>query len=67
MSTQTASAYCWDCDERRAVVRPRVNHLLHAFLTVVTGVWLFVWILATLFRSPWRCSHCGSGKVGPAE
>lgn len=52
--------YCPECD---AVVtaEPRpVSHLLHLFLTLVTGgLWLIVWIAVTLSPAA-NCHECGT-------
>lgn len=42
------------------VTRPATNHLLHFFITFLTcGLWLVVWILASIKIGGWRCTRCG--------
>jgi hypothetical protein len=41
------------------------NHLIHAIVTLFTcGFWVFVWIVASLRHSPWRCTFCGGSSFG---
>lgn len=35
------------------------SHLLHLVLTLLTGVWLFVWIVLAMRKKDWRCPVCG--------
>jgi hypothetical protein len=43
-----------------AASRKPTSHALHLLLTLLTGgLWLFVWIMAALVPSGWRCMKCG--------
>lgn len=65
MSEQIKSGFCRVCDSQQKVTRPRANHLLHFFLSVVTcGFWLVVWLGSAVQFGGWRCSKCGSSDVG---
>lgn len=60
MAEQKSSAFCKGCNAQRLVVRPGVNHVLHAILSICTfGAWLIVWALLSLRAGDWRCSVCG--------
>jgi hypothetical protein len=55
-------AYCSRCRHKQVFVRAANNHLLHLFLTVLTGgLWLVSWVAVCIGKSrrPWRCEHCG--------
>jgi len=53
--------YCKGCQQSTLAQRPKVNHILHLLLSVLTaGVWIIVWILVSfLHLGGWKCSHCG--------
>ncbi len=56
--------YCRVCEGNRKLERPRVNHVLHLILSIVTfGIWILVWLLVGVFKQNWRCADCGSKKV----
>ena len=39
-----SAGWCFSCGRQTVMVKPRVNHLLHLALSVVTlGLWLIVW------------------------
>src|SRR5437773_4179666 len=59
-------AHCHDCQLSRPFRRHNANHLLHLLLTVLLGgLWLPVWLLAAVYRGPFRCSSCGAKYVRP--
>ena len=62
MTKQQIRAHCRQCKHEQLFERIRVNHPLHALLTIVTlGFWGISWIslmIGAWFR-PWRCHHCG--------
>jgi hypothetical protein len=63
MSTKQASKFCDVCEQQSLFQKPRINHVLHLILSIVTfGLWLVVWAILGLVNSakPVRCVHCGS-------
>ena len=58
-----SAGWCFSCGRQTVMVKPRVNHLLHLALSVVTlGLWLLVWA-ALGFRNSERppyCESCGT-------
>ncbi len=67
MPVQEKSGFCEACNKQVMVRRKGTNHLLHLILSILTGVWIIVWILASIFTDDWRCSQCGSTKISQAE
>ena len=59
MVLEYKSGVCDSCREVRKVFRDKPNHLIHLLLTVMTGIWIFVWLFLTLRSGSWRCDHCG--------
>jgi len=56
------SRYCQVCKHQKVFSKPKVNHILHLLLTLITaGVWVFVWIGLTGLSAikSLRCSGCG--------
>jgi hypothetical protein len=72
MGYEENSGFCPSCDRKVLARRPEVNHVLHAFLLIVTaGLWAPFWLLSVHHRKPWRCAHCGQAlesgrKASPA-
>lgn len=63
MADKQASQFCYVCDQQRLFQKPRINHVLHLILTLVTvGLWGIVWIILGISNSakPLRCTACGS-------
>jgi len=61
MATETAQKYCPACERNTMAQRPGTNHILHLLLTICTGgLWLIIWILASIRIGGWKCSTCGS-------
>ncbi|MFZ0545319.1 MAG: hypothetical protein WAM60_07765 [Candidatus Promineifilaceae bacterium] len=43
MAEEYKAGYCKACGEKRKLARPKVNHILHLLLSLVTaGFWLIV-------------------------
>ena len=62
MAMQEATGLCKRCDCQTLIRRQGTNHILHLIITVVTcGLWLIVWVLASVKIGGWRCSTCGGG------
>lgn len=59
MGQKQSSKFCKHCGEQVMVVRQGPNHVLHLILTLITGVWVFVWLWLAIFSGPWRCTKCG--------
>lgn len=61
------TAYCEYCKKQTAA-KKCCNHALHAVLTICTGVWIIIWILAILADNNYRCMECGKKvKLGSIE
>jgi hypothetical protein len=54
-----STGYCKGCNRQVMIRRRGTNHILHLLLTLCTGVWLVVWVLAGIKIGGWRCSTCG--------
>lgn len=64
MADEKKSGFCKKCGKQVVVFRPGTSHILHLLLTVVTaGVWLIVWIPASVKIGGWRCNECGSTSI----
>lgn len=64
MADQRKSGFCKQCKKRVVVFRAGTSHVLHLILSIVTaGIWLFVWLLASMKIGGWRCADCGSKEV----
>lgn len=63
MPVKQTSAYCNVCQRQSLFQKPRINHVLHLILSIVTlGLWLLVWAILGIIntgKSP-RCVTCGS-------
>jgi hypothetical protein len=73
MAEQQTSSWCHVCQQQRLMTKPKINHVLHLILTLVTlGVWVFVWITLAIvhsgksFRCVQRGTKQGHGAGGPA-
>lgn len=63
MAVVQSTAYCATCARQSRFEKPRINHVLHLILSVLTvGLWaLLVWLplgLMNSARKP-KCSTCG--------
>jgi len=60
---EEASGYCGKCLKQSPVRRLKVRHIPHLILTLLTGLWVIVWVIdARKVRktSIWRCLKCGA-------
>jgi hypothetical protein len=69
VSVKQSSAYCNVCQRQSLFQKPRINHVLHLILSIVTfGLWLFVWLILGIInagKEP-RCTTCGAAPgMGP--
>lgn len=65
MAEDKKGGFCKLCEKRVVVFRKGTNHILHLVLSVITcGFWLIVWIGSSLKFGGWRCTECGSTKIG---
>lgn len=65
MSVKQNSNYCNVCQRQSLYAKPRINHVLHLILTIVTlGLWSIVWLILGVSNSskPMRCTTCGTPK-----
>lgn len=64
MAMQYKSGFCANCNQGRKVERPKINHILHLLLSILTaGIWLLIWLGVSVRVGGWRCEACGSTKV----
>jgi hypothetical protein len=64
MADQRRSGFCQHCKKSVVVFRPGPNHIFHLIMTVITGgLWLIVWIGASVIFGGWRCSVCGGTSL----
>lgn len=66
MGVVQSTSYCATCDRQSLFTKPRINHVLHLILSLVTlSVWaLLVWLplgIINSARKP-KCSTCGMPK-----
>lgn len=73
MAVAQTSGWCHVCQQQRLMSKPKINHVLHLILSLVTlGVWAIVWLLLAWGNSMkgYRCVQCGTkqghGAAGPA-
>jgi len=60
MPIRTGGAHCCNCGRDVMTHQNVPNHVLHLLLTIVTGVWLLVWIWLVVFgTADVRCTVCG--------
>lgn len=57
---EEASGYCGKCLRQAPVGRRGINHVPHLILTLLTGVWAFVWIHDARRAREWTCLDCGA-------
>ena len=64
MAMEYRSGICTQCDGQRKVERSQINDVFHLLVTIVTvGLWIPVWILASIRLKGWRCATCGGADV----
>ena len=67
MGQKAVQGFCTREDEWVMAYDDRPNHILHLLLTLLTGVWLIVWIvLAARSKGP-ICSRCGSPTISAKD
>ena len=60
MAEHLTQKFCRHCQRPVLARKPAPSHLLHLVLAILTGgFWVIVWVWATIFQPPWRCSLCG--------
>jgi hypothetical protein len=60
---EEASGYCGRCLKQSPVRRVTVRHTVHLILTLLTGLWVIVWVLdarKVKKKCTWRCLKCGA-------
>jgi hypothetical protein len=70
VSVVQSSAFCHTCGKQSLFQKPRVNHVLHLILTVLTlGLWGFVWLTLGILNSSKgsRCVTCGMKQGATAQ
>jgi hypothetical protein len=72
MAVAQTSGWCHVCQQQRMMTKPKINHVLHLILTLVTlGVWSLVWLTLGIISTAqgFRCTQCGTkaghGAPGP--
>jgi hypothetical protein len=58
MSPPADQIYGVRCHRPVAPIRHGARHWMHLLLTLVTGVWVFVWIYRALGRPQLSCPRC---------
>jgi hypothetical protein len=54
------SRFCSQCQKQTLWARPGTNHLLHLLMSILTcGLWLPIWIWASVRIGGWKCQSCG--------
>lgn len=62
MAIDQAAGFCRRCARPVLVQRPGTNHTLHLLVTLfLCGLWLPIWMLASVKIGGWRCVLCGRG------
>lgn len=62
----TVRRFCNTCNAQRIFAKPKLSHILHLLLSIVTaGMWLGIWLILAFFRlfAPYRCSACGKARL----
>lgn len=57
---EEASGYCGKCLRQVPVGRRGINHVPHAILTLMTGLWAIFWIRDARRPREWQCLECRS-------
>jgi hypothetical protein len=66
MALAQTSGWCHVCQQQRMMTKPKINHVLHLILTLVTfGLWGLVWLTLGIISANkgFRCAQCGT-KAG---
>lgn len=60
MGMDQTSKFCPVCQKPTLWARPTTNHVLHLLIFLFfCGLWLPVWIMASMRIGGWRCQTCG--------
>ena len=60
MAIKQSTGFCFHCNEQILTTKQCPNHILHLFLTIITGgLWLIIWLIISMTSPNWRCSKCG--------
>jgi len=59
MMPYSDAIHCVRCRRPVTAIRHGAKHGVHVLLTLVTGVWIFVWIYRALDRVRLSCPQCG--------
>lgn len=60
MAADQTSKFCSVCNKQTLWARRGTNHILHLLITVLLcGLWLPVWLMASIRIGGWRCQTCG--------
>jgi hypothetical protein len=57
---EEASGYCGKCLKQVPVGRQGINPVPHLLLTLLTGLWVVLWIRDARRPRYWRCLECGA-------
>lgn len=52
--------YCGKCLRQVPVGRQGINHLPHLLLTLLTGLWVILWLWDARRTRRWQCLECGA-------
>jgi hypothetical protein len=68
MSTKFKRMYCKDCETIvKAENTKEISHMLHIFLTIITGgLWIVVYGFILGSGPKYTCSSCGSKRLKKA-
>ena len=59
---------CEQCDKETRHLIEKPNHVAHVILTILTGVWLLMWMAAFAQKHTAKCLECGTThKVGVGQ
>jgi len=69
MAQKFKRLFCEYCQKPvKAENSKQINHILHIFLTIVTGgAWFFFYGYMLMSGPKWTCSECGSKKLSKAH
>ena len=57
---EEGTGYCGKCLKQVAVYRPKIRHVPHLVLTLLTGFWAIFWIRDARKVREWKCLDCGA-------
>lgn len=61
MALDQTQRFCPQCNSPVLCQRKGTNHLVHALVTLfLFGLWIPVWIVASMNKQPYRCTRCGT-------